>query len=218
MDFNPNTFSPLTTLTGELAGIDPDVTRNAFPPRGAKEGFYRRLNELPNDVLKQISNGELKVAPGNIMVVKPLKDNVKMFEDSDSKQNGTSNVEKAKIDVGEYFMYSHIQVLVGTAVSDSKEDQANIEWSSVGSIPNARNGHFSFKVGSDTHIDQRTSMEIFEIYGHGQIREGQLVIDDPKWINPQQEMKFEIELPDDSNVPQFSYVKLVMDGLKLTSS
>lgn len=208
---------PIQTLQGKLAGIDPNQTRLAFEPEGAKKAFYTRLSDLPKDAISKIEAGTLHVVPGTIIQCKPVAQVTKMFESSDQKKTATISLAAQKIDAGKFFLPTSIQVLVGTPSTASQEDFFNTEWGGIETINNCVAGEFEFSIGKETLVPERTSMEVFATSGKTTVRPGEWPLDDPKWLFQNLEIDFDITLGDTSNVPALSYFKLVLHGLWLTN-
>ena len=185
---------------------------------------------LSPELQEGLKSGNKQMVDATIYVTKFVggKSNVRMFEDSDDKLIGVSNISKAKLEKNEVFCLSAIQVLFGTAAADTL-DQSNIapiEWKE---IPAAlQNGEFTLRAGVQTLFD-RMSNQIFKnhnvdtvsatavvggvAYGHGEI--GFYKLANPKLLKTQEALDMFVEWA--AAAPAHTFVKVVLYGTKIMS-
>lgn len=176
--------------------------------------FELKVKELPDKVKEGF-----RVAPGKtqadnqcvdaiLYAVKDISKQsvVSLFTPSDDKKVGVSNVNGAKLDSGDYFLVTAIAIDFGTF------DKAG------GALPSTAkfsddypakiiNGELEFKVGATSLIPDNFSMEAFNNETITTKRPHIYVLDNPKWIYPQLEIK-----------PKLSMVEAGEDGeaIKIT--
>lgn len=189
---------------------------------------------LTPELQEGLKNGSKRMADATIYVVKPINaaKNVRMFEDSDDKLIGVSNISKAKLEKNEVMCLSAIQVLYGVSklstpsATLSQENVATIDW---GELPAAvQSGEFTFRAGGNTMLD-RISMQVFKnhkvdtvsatavvggvAYGQGEM--GFYKLANPQLIKTQEALDMFVEWA--AAAPANSFLKVILYGTKLMS-
>lgn len=189
---------------------------------------------LSPELQEGLKNGSKQMVDATIYAVKCVtgKDNVRMFEDSDDKLIGVSNISKAKLEKNEVFCLSAIQFLYGTHASSdtpSRDIVKAIDWKE---IPAAlQNGEFTFRAGTKTLFD-RMAMQVFKnhttdniqassanvggvAYGQGEL--GFYKLANPKLIRTQEALDL---FPEWSAATgdSHAFLKVVLYGSKIMSN
>jgi uncharacterized protein YbaA (DUF1428 family) len=163
----------------------------------SREDFQRRFKQLPTGTRKSLLNRQKQLVDTALYVVKEVSNNriVKMLQD---------NVSGGKLEKGNFFTLKGIQLLYG--VAGEGEDSAHVNF---GVIPDfIRNGEFEF-VANGSILIPSMSMEVFNTKDMSH-RMGYFELVNPKMIETQQPMDFEIEWG--VNAPAKSYVKAILHG------
>lgn len=215
--------------SGNKAKVSINVPATASS--GSGKEMAAMVSMLSKDIQEGLKNGTKKLADAAIYVVKAVKDakNVKMFEDSDDKQIGISNISKAKLEKNEVLCLSAIQVLygVGASATLTPENVATIDW---GELPSEiQNGEFTFRSSSETLLDH-LSMQIFKnhkvseiqasdanvggvAFGQGEV--GFYKLANPQPIRTQEALDMFVEWG--KTITANGFIKVVLYGTKIMS-
>ncbi len=172
----------------------------------SRDDFQRRFKQLPTPTRKALLSKQKQLVDTAIYVVKDISANkiVKMLQDDDNKVIAKSNISGGKLEKGNFFTLKGIQLLYG--VAGDLEDYKDVNF---GIIPDyMRNGEFEF-VANGSILIPSMSLEVFNTNGMNK-RSGYFELVNPKMIETQQPMDFEIEWG--ANAPAKAYVKAVLYG------
>lgn len=215
---------------GKAKSVKVNVPATAASASGKE--MAAMVSMLTPELQEGLKNGSKQMVDATIYVTKFVggKSNVRMFEDSDDKLIGVSNISKAKLEKNEVFCLSAIQVLFGAAAGDTL-DQSNIAPIVWKEIPAAlQNGEFTLRAGVQTLFD-RMSNQIFKnhnvdnvenatpavvggvAYGHGEI--GFYKLANPKLLKTQEALDMFVEWA--AAAPAHTFVKVVLYGTKIMS-
>jgi len=172
----------------------------------SRDDFQRRFRQLPTDTRKALLRKQKQLVDTALYVVKDVSENkiVKMLQDDDNKVIAKSNISGGKLEKGNFFTLKGIQLLYGVAADT--EDYKDVNFSVLPDF--LRNGEFEF-VANGSILIPSMSLEVFNTTGMNQ-RIGYFELSNPKMIETQQPMDFEIEWG--SNAPARAYVKAVLYG------
>ncbi len=172
----------------------------------SRDDFQKRFKQLPSDTRKSLLNRQKQLVDTALYIVKDVSGNkiVKMLQDDDNKVISKSNVSGGKLEKGNFFTLKGIQLMYGVAGVD--EDYKDVNF---GVLPDfVRNGEFEF-VANGSILIPSMSLEVFNTSGMSH-RLGYFELVNPKMIETQQPMDFEIEWG--ANAPDKSYLKAVLYG------
>ena len=172
----------------------------------SRDDFQRRFSQLPTETRKSLLHRKKQLVDTALYIVKEVSGNkiVKLLQDDDNKVIGKSNISGGKLEKGNFFTLKGIQLLYGVAGQDEDHNQVNF-----GVLPDfLRNGEFEF-VANGSILVPSMSLEVFNTTGMER-RMGYFEMVNPKMIETQQPMDFEIEWG--SNAPDRSYLKAVFHG------
>jgi hypothetical protein len=190
------------------------VVKKMFSPRrtpsqgrqSSRDDFQRRFAQLPVDTRKGLLNRSKQLVDTALYLSREISGNrvVKMLQDDDNKVIAKSNISGGKLEKGNFFTLKGIQLLYG--VAGETEDHKDVNF---GILPDfIRNGEFEF-VANGSILIPSMSLEVFNTTGMN-LRTGYFELVNPKMIETQQPMDFEIEWG--ANAPDKSYLKAVLYG------
>jgi len=162
----------------------------------AKAEFEKRMNRLPAGIKKDLRNGNSQIVDTTIYGVRLIggSKQVDVFKNADVKTVGVTSLNARKLEKDKPMLVTAIRLTAGVG-SAGTETQADINGTSFGRVPKElANGEFALKVDGKFLIPEHSSMNKFDTYGHNGILTGYHKLDNPKWIEPQAEIDFEIEL------------------------
>ena len=172
----------------------------------SRDDFQRRFHQLPVETRKSLMNRNKQLVDTALYIVKEVSGNkiVKMLQDDDNKVIGKSNISGGKLEKGNFFILKGIQLLYGVAAENENYQDVNFTV-----LPDfIRNGQYEF-VGNGSILIPSMSLEVFNTSGMDK-RTGYYELANPKMIETQQPMDFEIEWG--TNAPQKAYVKAILYG------
>ncbi len=173
----------------------------------SRDDFQKRFNQLPKDTRQGLLKKQKQLVDTALYIVKEVSNNkiVKMLQDDDNKVIGKSNISGGKLEKGNFFTLKGIQLLYGEAGEGENHNHVNF-----GILPDfIRNGEFEF-VANGSILIPSMSCEVFNTTGKSDVSPGYFELVNPKMIETQQPMDFEIEWG--INAPVNSYVKAVLIG------
>lgn len=155
----------------------------------SKGWFELKKAELPGDIQQGLANQTLQVVDANIYAIKPIENKqvVELLTSSDNKVVGESNVNGAKLDIGEHFLVTAICLDFGT-FTPATEKAVDAAFG-VDFPAKIRNGEFELKIGSETLLPENLSCEVFANETMTSEKFHVFKLENPKWIKPQVEIK-----------------------------
>ena len=172
----------------------------------SRDDFQRRFKQLPVATRKSLLDRKKQLVDTALYVVKDVSSNkiVKMLQDDDNKVIGKSNISGGKLEKGNFFTLKGIQLLYGVAGDNETFQDVNFTV-----LPDyIRNGEFEF-VANGSILIPSMSLEVFNTNGMNK-RSGYFELANPKMIETQQPMDFELEWG--ANAPARAYIKAVLYG------
>jgi hypothetical protein len=160
-------------------------------------------------IQEKLANRTLQVVDSNIYGVKGIdgKNNIDILTSSDDKAVGKSNVNNAKLDLGEHFLVTGIKLLYGVFTTDVTDCEFTED------LPaHIRNGEFELKAGSETLLPENLSCEVF-CNNSGTTPKGVFKLANPKWIKPQTEIRPRLVMPTAGTSKEA--VKVVLIGARV---
>jgi hypothetical protein len=172
----------------------------------SRDDFESRFHQLPTDTRKSLLNKKKQLVDTALYIVKEISGTrlSKQFQDDDNKVIGKSNISGGKLEKGNFFTLKGIQLLYG--VAGELEDFTKVNYDVLPDF--IRNGEFEF-VANGSVLIPSMSLEVFNTSGTN-LRKGYFELVNPKMIETQQPMDFEIEWG--TNAPAKSYLKAVLYG------
>lgn len=186
------------------------VVAASAAPANSRGEFEKRMPMLPKEIQQGLASKNLQVVDAAYYVTKNISSSkiAKMLKDDDNKVVGQSNISSAKLEKGNLMLLSGIILLAGVAEAGKTIVDVNFDL-----LPGyIRNGEFEFKANGTTLIPS-TSCEVFNS-ADMHIRRGLFRLDNPKMINDQQAMEFNIEWG--TNAPENMFLKAILIGTSVT--
>ena len=157
---------------------------------GSRTKMLRLLPYFPADIQKGLLERRLQLVDSEYYFVKSVAGvkNIKMIQDTDNKAAGLGNVSKQKLEKDNHFCLTGVILISGVAVN--KEDVT------FDVIPHEiRNGDFEFKINGGKSITpaSRVSCEKFDTGNRNDIRKGLWILDNPKPVEAEQAIEFNID-------------------------
>ncbi len=191
-----------------------NMARKVFSPTqravagksNSRDDFQRRFKQLPVETRKGLLGRTKQLVDTALYISREISGNkiVKMLQDDDNKVIGKSNISGGKLEKGNFFTLKGIQLLYGVAAAD--EDYKDVNF---GILPDfIRNGEFEF-VANGSILIPSMSLEVFNT-ANMTTRTGYFELVNPKMIETQQPMDFEIEWG--ANAPDRSFMKAILYG------
>jgi len=174
---------------GQKKGRNGIMAAAAFRYDITSKGYFEmKKAELPEEIRAKLESRDLQVVDANIYGVKGIdgKSVVDLLTSSDDKAVGKSNLNGAKLDIGEHFLVTAVALDFGTFADNT--DVTTSDFSS--DLPaKIKNGEFELKVGAETLLPENISCEVFNNETSDGGRKHMFKLDHPKWIEPQKEIK-----------------------------
>lgn len=176
----------------------------------AKAEFEKRIHQLPPELQKDLKSARLQIVDGDIYSIKSIsgKQAIELLENKDDKTVGLTNLNGRKLDNGQYFLMTGIQLLFGTAKDNTPEALKITDFKEL--VPSfIKNGEINIVLGTEVLIPE-SSCEIFNTDGRAEIPKGYYKLENPKWLKPLTEIKPEIKFA--GVAPDLSAVKFRIIG------
>lgn len=168
-----------------------------------------RLGALPKEIQQGLVQKKLQLVDTRFYFVKAANavTSVRMIETSDTKAVGVTNVDRGKLDKDNYFLLTGLILLSGVNASPLA--------ASFGTVATTiANGDFEFKCSGNKYLlPKDSSCQVFDTNNRTDIENGLFKLDNPKWIEPQAEINFDIRFP--VATAANTNIKLVMVGVSV---
>jgi hypothetical protein len=153
----------------------------------SRNEMVARLELLPEKIRQALKSKTMQLSDGYYYVVKAAGglSTIEMFSSSDVKAAGTGNVGNAKLETDRYFLLSGIAVLSGIDAVLANTDFDQIPLS-------IRNGEMEFYTDKSHFVLPKTSMEVFNTDKRNNVQKGVYLLDNPKLIVPQIELRMRL--------------------------
>ena len=177
----------------------------------AKAEFEKRMGMLNDEIRKDILRGQLQIVDATIYGTRLIggKSQVEIFENADVATVGITNITKRELDKDRPFLAIGMILLSGVGADDTAT-QAVIGATSFSTIPAIiANGEINLEVGKQTLLDKISNVNFTGTHNDTGLK-GYWRFDNPKWIEPQREIKLEVDLPTDAAA--HTYIKAILIG------
>lgn len=186
------------------------IVSKGIPSQGSAQQTSRdkavnRIGSLPPHIKKGIGSKSLQLSDAFFYVVKPAGGlaTVRMFEASDVKAAGITNVNGGKLEKDSWFLLTHIGLLSGVNPIPAQTAFAPI-------ATFIRNGDMEFKANGKYLLPKDISCNVFDTTGRTDVDQGLLLLDSPKWIEPQIDMTCDIRFA--APLVANTNIKLILKG------
>ena len=110
----------------------------------SKGQFELRRQQLPADVQKALKDARMQTVDAAIYTVKSIKDksDIDLMEASDDKKAGRTNLNRAQLDSGKYFLLTDVVLEYAHGESDDDNDPSDFAFGQFAFPPQLTNGKF----------------------------------------------------------------------------
>jgi hypothetical protein len=222
---NPRAVKNLISTAAKTA--NPATT----PQAASRNEFMEKISMLNPEIQAGLKAKTLQLSDTAIYITKSVSGakTIKMFQDADNKIVGVSNISSGKLEKGEVFLCSGIQLLYGVGTGTAETQAGVAAVTGWGLIPLViENGEFSFRASGKNLID-RMSLNVFRNFytetvsnatpaivggvNYGDGMPGFYKFANPKLIETQQPIEFNLEWC--AAATTNAYLKAVLIGTKV---
>lgn len=150
----------------------------------SKGQFELRRQQLPADVQKALKDARMQTVDSAIYTVKSImnKSDIDLMEASDDKKAGRTNLNRAQLDSGKYFLLTDIVLEYAHGASDEDDDPADFAFGQFAFPPQLVNGTFEMTLGTKVIVPE-ISCAVFDDSDTSK-RKFQYKLANPKWLKP----------------------------------
>ena len=150
----------------------------------SKGEFELRRQQLPADVQKALKEARLQTVDGAIYTIKSVKDrsDIDLMEASDDKKSGVTNINRAQLDSGKYFLLTDIVLEYAHGADANDNNPADFEFGQSALPAQIINGTFEMTLGTKVIVPEM-SAGIFDDSDSTK-RKFKYKLANPKWLRP----------------------------------
>jgi hypothetical protein len=162
--------------TAVKTGLTRDLT--------SKGQFELRRSQLPQDIQKALKEARMQTVDAAIYTVKSITDrsDIDLMEASDDKKTGRTNLNRAQLDSGKYFLLTDIVLEYAHGQSEEDDNPANFSFGQFALPPEIVNGTFEMTLGTKVIVPE-ISCGVFEDSDTTK-RKFLYKLANPKWLKP----------------------------------
>jgi hypothetical protein len=162
--------------TAVKTGLTRDLT--------SKGQFELRRQQLPQEIQKALKDARMQTVDAAIYTIKSIKDrsDVDLMEASDDKKTGRTNLNRAQLDSGKYFLLTDIVLEYAHGSSESDNDPADFSFGQFAFPPQMINGTFEMTLGTKVIVPE-ISCAVFDDSDTNK-RKFLYKLANPKWLKP----------------------------------
>jgi hypothetical protein len=161
----------------------------------SKGQFELRRQQLPADVQKALKDARMQTVDAAIYTVKSIKDksDIDLMEASDDKKSGRTNLNRAQLDSGKYFLLTDVVLEYAHGSSEDDNDPADFAFGQFALPPQILNGTFEMTLGTKV-IMPEISCAVFDDTDTTK-RKFQYKLANPKWLKPSMDITPKLNMP-----------------------
>lgn len=161
----------------------------------SKGQFELRRQQLPSEVQKALKDARMQTVDSAIYTVKSIKDksDIDLMEASDDKKAGRTNLNRAQLDSGKYFLLTDIVLEYAHGASEEDSDPADFAFGQFAFPPQITNGTFEMTLGTKVIIPE-VSCAIFDDSDTTK-RKFLYKLSNPKWLKPSMDITPKLNMP-----------------------
>jgi len=173
--------------TAVKTGLTKDLT--------SKGQFELRRQQLPPEIQKALKEARMQTVDTAIYTVKSIKDksDIDLMEASDDKKAGRTNLNRAQLDSGKYFLLTDIVLEYAHGASEEDNDPADFAFGQFALPPQIINGTFEMTLGTKVIIPE-ISCAVFDDTDTTK-RKFQYKLSNPKWLKPSMDITPKLNMP-----------------------
>ena len=161
----------------------------------SKGQFELRRGQLPTDIQKALKDARMQTVDAAIYTVKSIKDksDIDLMEASDDKKAGRTNLNRAQLDSGKYFLLTDIVLEYAHGASDDDDDPSDFSFGQFAFPPQLTNGTFEMTLGTKVIVPEM-SCAVFDDSDNTK-RKFQYKLANPKWLKPSMDITPRLNMP-----------------------
>ena len=150
----------------------------------SKGEFELRRQQLPADIQKALKEARMQTVDGAIYTIKSVKDrsDIDLMEASDDKKAGVTNINRAQLDNGKYFLLTDIVLEYAHGADANDNNPADFEFGQSALPAEMINGTFEMTLGTKVIVPE-ISTGVFDDTDSTK-RKFQYKLSNPKWLKP----------------------------------
>jgi hypothetical protein len=173
--------------TAVKTGLTRDLT--------SKGQFELRRQQLPPEIQKALKDARMQTVDTAIYTIKSIKDrsDVDLMEASDDKKTGRTNLNRAQLDSGKYFLLTDIVLEYAHGSSEDDNDPADFAFGQFAFPPQMINGTFEMTLGTKVIVPE-ISCAVFDDSDTNK-RKFLYKLANPKWLKPSMDITPKLNMP-----------------------
>ncbi len=173
--------------TAVKTGLTRDLT--------SKGQFELRRQQLPPEIQKALKDARMQTVDAAIYTIKSIKDrsDIDLMEASDDKKTGRTNLNRAQLDSGKYFLLTDIVLEYAHGSSESDNDPADFSFGQFAFPPQMINGTFEMTLGTKVIVPE-ISCAVFDDSDTNK-RKFLYKLANPKWLKPSMDITPKLNMP-----------------------
>ena len=174
-----------------------------------KSLFEKRISLIESaDIRRDLASGKLTIADFAVYSIKKADTRVvEMFESSDNRAEGKTNINAAKLGNDTVMLVTKIVFQEGV-VANAGDEGYTAKFGLIS--PVTASGEFTFKNGQKLFAE-RSGMGIFTCVNDSNGIKGEFELESPKMLQDDKEIIFETKLPD--TPPANTFYKITLKGV-----
>ena len=182
--------------------------------KGSRAEFLRALPLLPKEIREGLENNRLQLNDMTFYAVKYVEglSLIDQFATDDDIAIGICNIAKSQLKLGEWFILHAIR-LESADTTATAVTAAGVAAASFGvPIAGILNGEFKIECGGKVIIPPTSPLSRFNTVNKSNVDTGLVVLDNPKLIQPQVDIKAELRFPAAINGTNNTYLRMQLIG------
>ena len=161
----------------------------------SKGQFELRRQQLPSEIQKALKDARMQTVDMAIYTIKNIKDksDIDLMEASDDKKAGRTNLNRAQLDSGKYFLLTDVVLEYAHGADEEDNDPADFAFGQFALPPQIINGTFEMTLGTKVVIPE-ISCAIFDDTDTTK-RKFQYKLSNPKWLKPSMDITPKLNMP-----------------------
>nr|WP_319401834.1 hypothetical protein [uncultured Carboxylicivirga sp.] len=180
-------FNAGAKSTAVKTGLTKDLT--------SKGQFELRRQQLPPEIQKALKDARMQTVDTAIYTIKSVKDksDIDLMEASDDKKSGITNLNRAQLDSGKYFLLTDVVLEYAHGAAADDTDPADFSFGQFALPPQILNGTFEMTLGTKVIIPE-ISCAVFDDSDTTK-RKFLYKLANPKWLKPSMDITPKLNMP-----------------------
>ncbi len=173
--------------TAVKTGLTRDLT--------SKGQFELRRQQLPQEIQKALQDARMQTVDAAIYTIKSIKDrsDIDLMEASDDKKTGRTNLNRAQLDSGKYFLLTDIVLEYAHGSSEDDSEPADYAFGQFAFPAQMINGTFEMTLGTKVILPE-ISCAVFDDSDTTK-RKFLYKLANPKWLKPSMDITPKLNMP-----------------------